>query len=259
MGEELEFLNNTDRKKLIKDQMQINTFRILKGNDNLFYSFHNGILIHDDGEKAYRTTLRKNIIPRLIKIANEGETSTFVFFDEMHEEKYIEITPQNLKDFCAKYTYKAIVDKYGNGLKSTCMHSIIDDWNQLPDIDTDLTKINPHDIKISKEHEVTIQSITEKDTGIKHYFLNGMPLEAIISYERIFYNGLVIGEKEAKKEINQIEIIVDEILKGDTERSYIVYEDGKEPTTFNEEKETLSHQVKCELMLRKIYVNFNRC
>jgi hypothetical protein len=170
-------------------------YRLLKSKvDSLFYAFENGNILSINGEKSYRSALRKHLLSRMNRNVRNGYTCAIGTFNEAQETVITELNINNLMSFLRQYFYDNVYEKYGTSLHTSLVHNLIDDWNQIPDKENDLTLVNPHDIKVSKTHDVTLQELTD-NSGTLHYFINGIPATAYHFIERILINGMLAGEK----------------------------------------------------------------
>lgn len=177
-------------------------YRVLKSRINsLFYAFENGEIISDVGEESYRTALRKHLLSKINYNVKNGKTCAIGTFDGAWGTVINELTINNISEFIDEYSYDAIYKKYGYSMESFNLHVLIDDWNQKLNDGRDLTKINPHDIEVSKDHDITFQELIETevdwfhDNYTSHYFINGVPVGAYQNVERILVDGLVVGER----------------------------------------------------------------
>lgn len=207
-------------------------YQVIKSKvDGKFYAFENKNLLSLVGTQSYKTALRNHIIHRIDNALMEGDKCGIATFNGAWGIDITHIDNNNFESFCNNYFYKNLMQKYGLGNWTWELHQIIDDWNQVSSCGSkDITKINPHDIRISPNHELTIQEFFVNHNygfNLTHgskYFVNGIPIDSVLKVERIINDGLVIKENQriAYHELGSLNVICDYI---ELTNSHILYSD----------------------------------
>ena len=229
-------------------------FRIICDQNGFYFAFCNGELMSETGYCSYRTSLRMNVLPLLKKLCEENKIInieyTIDWFNCTHNKK---INKDNIQQFLSIYEYPNIINKYGYTEYSRWLHNLIDDWNDITHTvqslggrSTDVYKIDAKEIKITSA-DVTIHEMDDRKHRNSHFrneifFVNGIPLDCMMNYERNFYNGLIVGESNLGQVYptreNQINIIAN-ILK-DTENFSLISPQQEETTAeINKAKELI--------------------
>lgn len=237
-----------DRSNLLdrnakKENIDYN-FRIIHSQDLFHYAFCNGELMSEVGYQSYRTALRMNVLPLLIKLCEENKRINIEYTKDwvgyIHNE---EISQDNVKQFLSRYEYPSIVKKYGNTEYSVWLHNLIDDWNDTTGTclghgggSSDEYKIDAKEIEIT-DAEVTIHEMDDAKHRNSHIedkilFANGIPLDCMMNYERVLHNGLVVGENNLGQiyptREKQIEVIANMLI--DAESHSIISEQADKTT-----------------------------
>lgn len=233
--------HNIDKALLNHDQQYDHYYRVLFDQFNMYYAFDNGCLISLEGTKSYRAAIRHHIITKLTLAFKSNQKCAVVKTDAPDQTPYVEnINKISLDRLIYRYMYQKLIDKYGDTDYTWELHDIIDEWNQIPFTCNDLTRVNPKRIYLSPQHQLVFQKMYLKPNDPEYeinptpIFYNGVPLTYLEKIERIFKDGLVIGELNHGSSISldketQLNFVAEAIISALADEKYnLLSDDTKE-------------------------------
>ena len=117
------------------------------------------------------------------------------------------------------FYYKGLFKASNDKKEVLKLHDLIDKWNQTTKVYKIVKKINPHDLRIVKDYDITIQLLESKvDKSIIYSFINGIPTDSFLNMNQVGYeNNEPYFETENKEiSVNLLDLIAEAIVSGNT-------------------------------------------